>query len=68
MQDRVVAIAGFAGKSAFFYFCWKNWKTVSFFIIRCWKIGIPGFFKHVLNLICPRQDIKRPVSLVYDSV
>ena len=33
-------------KDPFFSFCWTNWKkTLSFFIIRCWKTGIPGFFK-----------------------
>ena len=33
----------------FFCFCWENWKTRSFFIIRCWKIGISGFLKHFLK-------------------
>ena len=37
----------------FFFFGRKNWKTISFFIIICWKTGISGFFK---RLICPRQD------------
>ena len=46
---RVVTVAGFAGKNVIFCFCRKNWKTISFFIIRCWKTGISWFFKRVLK-------------------
>ena len=51
-----------------FCFCRKNWKTVSFFIVRCWKTGSSGFLSICLSLMCPRKDIKRPVGSAYDSV
>ena len=35
-------------KSHFFSFSWKNWKTISFCIIRCWKTGLSWF----LSLYC----------------
>ena len=58
---RVVTIAGFTlfaefvGESAIFLFLLE-------------KLEFLGFLSMCLSLMCSRQDVKRPVGFVYDSV
>ena len=65
--SRDVTIAGFAGKRAiFFVFAGKTGKQYHFSLEDAGKLEFLVFLSACL--IWPRQDVKRPVGFVYDSV
>ena len=65
---RVVTIAGFAGKSYFLVFAGKTGKQYHFSLEDAGKLEFLGFEACTVSLVFPREDIKRPISSVYDSV
>ena len=69
-EHRAVTIARFAWKWAIFLvFAGKTGKQYQFSLKDSGKLQFLDIFNlALLNLVCPRQNFKRPIGFFYDSV